>query len=67
DGLVVACGHHRNGVLLAPLTADAVARIVCGGESTELDDLLDPARFAHGREKTSEPTGRAQTASVREV
>jgi enoyl-CoA hydratase/carnithine racemase len=27
DGLLVATGHHRHGVLLAPATADAMARI----------------------------------------
>ena len=35
-GLVVATGHHRNGVLLAPLTIDAVSGFV-------LDGTLDPA------------------------
>ncbi len=30
DGLVLACGHYRNGILLAPLTGDAVAGIVAG-------------------------------------
>jgi glycine oxidase len=27
-GLVYATGHHRNGILLAPVTADAIARLV---------------------------------------
>ncbi len=35
EGLIYATGHHRNGVLLAPLTADVVARCV-------LDGTLDP-------------------------
>lgn len=30
DGVVWATGHHRNGILLAPLTADAVAALLCG-------------------------------------
>lgn len=30
DGIHVATGHYRNGVLLAPLTADAVAEALCG-------------------------------------
>lgn len=29
-GVHVATGHHRNGVLMAPVTADAVAEAVCG-------------------------------------
>jgi glycine oxidase len=31
EGLVWATGHHRNGVLLAPLTADLVADVLEGG------------------------------------
>jgi glycine oxidase len=45
-GLVWATGHHRNGILLAPLTADLVAGVLAGDP---VDDLLapcDPARFA---------------------
>ena len=30
--LVYACGHSRNGVLMAPLTGDVVADLVAGGE-----------------------------------
>jgi glycine oxidase len=32
DGLVLATGHHRNGILLAPLTADRVRAAVLGAE-----------------------------------
>ncbi len=31
-GLAVATGHYRNGVLLAPLTALAVAALLAGGD-----------------------------------
>jgi glycine oxidase len=31
EGLVLATGHHRNGVLLAPITADAVASLLIDG------------------------------------
>ncbi|MFI6907576.1 glycine oxidase ThiO [Nonomuraea sp. NPDC050394] len=40
-GLLVATGHHRGGVLLAPLTA-----AVLMGEERELSSLCSPARFA---------------------
>jgi len=30
DGVVVATGHHRNGILLAPVTAEAVAALLDG-------------------------------------
>jgi len=32
DGLLLATGHFRNGVLLAPVTADAISRILTGEE-----------------------------------
>jgi glycine oxidase len=35
DGLVLACGHYRNGILLAPITGDAVAELLAGGELPE--------------------------------
>jgi glycine oxidase len=39
EGLLLATGHHRNGILLTPVTADAVARyILCG----ELDEAVRP-------------------------
>jgi glycine oxidase len=36
DGLVYATGHHRNGILLAPVTAQMIARLV-------LEGVTDPA------------------------
>lgn len=30
DGLLIATGHYRNGILLAPVTADAIAALVTG-------------------------------------
>lgn len=35
-GLVLACGHHRNGVLLTPVTADALAELVVAGALPEV-------------------------------
>jgi glycine oxidase len=32
DGLVLATGHHRNGILLAPLTAQAVSEAILSGQ-----------------------------------
>jgi glycine oxidase len=31
DGLIYATGHHRNGILLAPITADTIARLALDG------------------------------------
>jgi glycine oxidase len=46
DGLVVATGHHRNGILLAPITADAVIAAVLGGPAPDEVAACDPRRFA---------------------
>ena len=45
DGVVWATGHHRNGVLLAPVTAQAVAEIVMGREPPDTVLPFAPARF----------------------
>jgi glycine oxidase len=44
DGLIVAAGHYRHGILLAPATADAVAAGVREGFDPELAPF-SPARF----------------------
>ncbi|GAA3335317.1 glycine oxidase ThiO [Amorphoplanes nipponensis] len=45
EGVVVAAGHHRNGVLLAPVTADLIADLVATGKSAPLLDAFAPGRF----------------------
>jgi glycine oxidase len=42
--IVLATGHYRNGILLAPLTADLVARYIAGGERDPALDVLSPDR-----------------------
>jgi glycine oxidase len=44
NGLFVATGHYRNGVLLAPITADLVADEIGGGASPETW-AVSPGRF----------------------
>ena len=44
-GLVVATGHHRNGILLAGITADAVTALLDDGRLPEYATAADPARF----------------------
>jgi glycine oxidase len=46
-GLVVATGHYRNGVLLAPVTADAIADLLTSGALPLGFERFDPCRFAH--------------------
>ncbi|MFC5233174.1 glycine oxidase ThiO [Pseudonocardia zijingensis] len=45
-GLLVATGHHRNGMLLAPVSADAVLALLRGGAVPEPVRAADPARFS---------------------
>jgi glycine oxidase len=44
-GVVLATGHYRHGVLLTPVTAEAVARLVLTGETSPLIAPFSPARF----------------------
>ena len=45
-GVLVATGHYRNGVLLAPVTADAVADLVTGGgPDADRVSAFGPGRF----------------------
>jgi glycine oxidase len=44
-GLFYACGHSRNGVLLAPLTADLIADLISGGSPSVDISAYAPDRF----------------------
>lgn len=46
DGVVWAAGHHRNGMLLAPLTGDAVASLLAGHGLPPEAAAFAPGRFA---------------------
>ena len=48
-GLAVATGHYRNGVLLLPITARAVARCVLTGETASEIAAFGPGRFEPAR------------------
>lgn len=45
-GLVVATGHYRNGILLAPVTADAIAELLATGAMPVGFERFNPCRFA---------------------
>ncbi len=59
EGLVLATGHHRNGILLTPVTADLVSRFILTGE---LDEAIRP--FGIDRFRGSPPM-RAAMGDVR--
>jgi glycine oxidase len=44
-GLLVASGHHRNGILLAPVTAEAIVGLLADGAATDVVRVADPARL----------------------
>jgi len=52
QGLVYATGHHRNGILLTPITADTIARLV-------LEDVTDPAIRPFGIDRFLSTAARA--------
>ncbi|MFD7818786.1 glycine oxidase ThiO [Streptomyces sp. NPDC059785] len=55
DGLLLATGHYRNGVLLTPVTGDAMAHVLTTGELPDVARPFSPGRFGQG------PAGAART------
>ncbi|WP_076259028.1 glycine oxidase ThiO [Intrasporangium flavum] len=55
EGLVVATGHGRDGVLLAPLTADAVTAHVEGRPPPRPAESFHPARLGPSPDRGHEP------------
>jgi glycine oxidase len=45
DRLILAAGHHRNGILLTPITADAVSRLILTDRTPEAIRPFGLARF----------------------
>jgi glycine oxidase len=45
EGVMCATGHYRNGILLTPVTADAIAQTVTGGAEPEYVRAFSPLRF----------------------
>lgn len=46
EGLMIAGGHHRNGVLLAPFTAETIGALLRREEAPAAAAALSPRRFA---------------------
>ena len=62
EGLIWASGHHRNGILLAPLTGQLVGAVLAHGQSAaQIPSACDPSRFAPG--STPEPTGQTRSTA----
>ncbi|MFD5427862.1 glycine oxidase ThiO [Streptomyces sp. NPDC127084] len=52
-GLLLATGHYRNGVLLTPVTGDALADALVTGELPEEARPFTPQRFSPARQEAS--------------
>ncbi|MBV8778263.1 MAG: glycine oxidase ThiO, partial [Alphaproteobacteria bacterium] len=46
DGLTIATGHHRNGILLTPVSADVISAYILTGHLPAMARPFDPRRFA---------------------
>ncbi|MQA28092.1 MAG: FAD-dependent oxidoreductase, partial [Micromonosporaceae bacterium] len=44
--LIAATGHYRQGILLTPITGDAIAELLVTGEAPAEIAAFDPLRFA---------------------
>jgi len=61
DRLVMATGHHRNGILLTPVTAQSISAYVLTGRLPESVQPFTPERFLkarrHAAENAEQPVG----------
>jgi glycine oxidase len=48
DGLLLATGHYRNGILMSPVTADAIVACLTGQRPAAPWDPFSPQRFLAG-------------------
>jgi glycine oxidase len=53
EGLVIATGHYRNGVLLAPITAESVAALLADEQPPIDVTPFSPARFEPARKEAA--------------
>jgi len=62
DGLVVATGHHRNGILLTPITAAVVSTYILTSRLPESALPFSPERFAVAARPVARPAVAAAEA-----
>ena len=70
DGLIVATGHFRNGIHLAPLTADAVAATLAGARPPAAIAAADPNRLSLVTQRVTKVNGlgdRVRAALAEEI
>jgi glycine oxidase len=57
EGLILATGHYRNGILLAPLTADAIAALLAGEQLPEAAAPAHPHRLSFVTQRVTKDIG----------
>jgi len=62
DGLVIATGHHRNGILLTPVSADLVSQYILTERLPDIARPFSPERFATSHNR---PPSHAALAAAR--
>ncbi|MEU9283989.1 glycine oxidase ThiO [Streptomyces sp. NPDC048275] len=55
EGLLLATGHYRNGVLLTPVTGDVMAHVLTTGELPDVARPFTAARFSAAAVRTEQP------------
>jgi glycine oxidase len=65
EGLVWATGHYRNGILLAPLTAELVLQALAGESEDPLLSATSPSRFAAVADRARGPVPGPSVQAVR--
>ena len=63
ENLFLATGHHRHGILLAPITAEIIAELITKGNSDPLLDHFRPQRF-HSQNTHQWFTNQKQSSSL---
>ncbi|HET8529485.1 MAG TPA: glycine oxidase ThiO [Gaiellaceae bacterium] len=57
DGVVLATGHYRNGILLAPVTAETIAALLAGEEPPPEAEPFAPGRASVGLAEPGDEAG----------
>ncbi len=52
-GVLMATGHYRHGILLTPVTAEELARLICTGETSQWLEPFLPTRFSNTQSPSS--------------
>jgi glycine oxidase len=65
DRLVIATGHHRNGILLTPITAQSISAYILTGRMPQSAESFDPGRFLDNRSRASQRSDRVRAMEGR--